>query len=214
MSVGKSGTRTYFELCRAYQEFYATRPELWGLAYPVSTTYAKQRAALNATRIGQLSIGDVVLYVNLRALGAHWCNGLEEPASLQPQLPNEDEEIYMAPFTVAACSGITTRCALGELTEPRTRDPRWLTIPSCKRIPLCSPPYRPCNARLGRWRVLRVAGWPTRGERSSGKHGSFPWPHRSTQPLQGLQPHGCWHIRLCVLARTAVAGPPTSWLLA
>ena len=81
----------------AYVKFCESRPELWSML--LTTTVAKKvRTALNKDRILCADVGDV-RYVDLRAFGQEWYNGIGDEA-LKPVLPNEDTTIYVVPVVM------------------------------------------------------------------------------------------------------------------
>ena len=65
----------------------------------LTTAIAKKvRTALNKDRILGVDVGDV-RYVDLRAFGQEWYNGIGDEA-LKPVLPNEDTTIYVVPVVM------------------------------------------------------------------------------------------------------------------
>ena len=83
--------------CAAYVKFCESRPELWSML--LTTAVAKKvRNALNKDRIPGVDVGDV-RYVDLRAFGQEWYNGIGDEA-LKPVLPDEDTTIYVVPVVM------------------------------------------------------------------------------------------------------------------
>ena len=78
--------------CEAYEVYCKTRPELWFCVYTVADA-RKFRSKVNKEPITELHVGDTI-YVDLRAIGISWYNGLGK-GSLNPVLPNEDENTYV-----------------------------------------------------------------------------------------------------------------------
>ncbi len=83
--------------CAAYVKFCESRPELWSMLF--TTAVAKKvKTALNKDQIFGVDVGDV-RYVDLRAFGQEWYNGIGDEA-LKPVLPNEDTTIYVVPVVM------------------------------------------------------------------------------------------------------------------
>ena len=61
------------------------------------TEARKQRSAVNKTLIDEIELGNV-RYVDLRALGQEWYNGIGDEM-LKPVFPSEDTTIYVVSMT-------------------------------------------------------------------------------------------------------------------